>query len=63
MLTFSRHPSLTMVSYANTLWQSFFKHPCLSRDPIFQKYIPQWVETTAPKIIKVGQKNLIMFQV
>ncbi|KAL0274098.1 UNVERIFIED_CONTAM: hypothetical protein PYX00_006610 [Menopon gallinae] len=53
MLSFSRHPSLTMVRCANTLWQSFFKHQLISRDPVFQKYIPQWVETTAPKIIRV----------
>lgn len=53
MLIFSRHPSLSIISYANTVWSSFFKHQVISRDPVFKKYIPQWFETAAPKIIKV----------
>ncbi|KAK6632104.1 hypothetical protein RUM44_007134 [Polyplax serrata] len=54
MLIFSRHPSLSIISYANTVWSSFFKHQVISRDPVFKKYIPQWFETAAPKIIKVA---------
>lgn len=53
MLTFSRHPSLTIINYANSVWSSFFKHQVMSRDPVFRKYIPQWFETAAPKIIRV----------
>jgi exportin-5 len=53
ILTFSRHPSLTLVHYANSLWMSFFKHEHISKDKVFLTFIPKWVECTAPKITRV----------
>lgn len=53
ILTFSRHPSLTLVYYANSLWMSFFKHEQISKDKVFRTFIPKWVECTAPKITRV----------
>jgi exportin-5 len=53
ILTFSRHPSLTLVHYANALWMSFFKHEHISKDKVFLTFVPKWVECTAPKIMKV----------
>ncbi|PNF23709.1 hypothetical protein B7P43_G02483 [Cryptotermes secundus] len=54
ILTFSRHPSLTLVYYANSLWMSFFKHEQISKDKVFRTFIPKWVECTAPKITRVS---------
>nr|CAD7416970.1 unnamed protein product [Timema poppensis] len=53
MLTFTSHPSLTLAHYANTLWLSFFKHDLISKDPTFLSFVPKWVQSTAPKIVKV----------
>lgn len=54
ILAFSNHPSLTLAQLANPIWNSMLKHEHISRDPIFLSYIPQWVQCTAPKIIKVN---------
>lgn len=53
IITFSRHPSLSVAHYANALWMSFFKHDHISKDPVLVSFIPKWVEATAPKIMKV----------
>ncbi|XP_056634787.1 exportin-5 [Diorhabda sublineata] len=52
ILAYSSHPSLTIAHSANPLWNSMLKNDNVSRDPIFLSYIPQWVQCTAPKIIK-----------
>ncbi|KAL3265609.1 hypothetical protein HHI36_009813 [Cryptolaemus montrouzieri] len=52
ILAFSSHQSLTLAHLANPLWNSMLKHEQISRDPVFLSYIPQWVQCTAPKIIK-----------
>ncbi|KAB0800097.1 hypothetical protein PPYR_07977 [Photinus pyralis] len=54
ILAFSSHPSLTLAHLANPVWNTMLKHDHISRDPIFLSYIPQWVQCTAPKIIKVN---------
>ncbi|KDR17037.1 Exportin-5 [Zootermopsis nevadensis] len=54
ILTFSRHPSLTLVHYANALWMLFFRHEHISKDKVFLTFVPKWVECTAPKIMKVS---------
>lgn len=54
ILTFTQHPSLTLAHYANSLWMAFFKHELISKDPVFLTFVPKWVQSTAPKIIKVG---------
>lgn len=53
IVTFSRHPSLSVAHYANALWTAFFKHDLISKDPVFLNFVPKWVEATAPKIVKV----------
>ncbi|XP_017770815.1 PREDICTED: exportin-5 [Nicrophorus vespilloides] len=53
ILAFSSHPSLTLSHLANPLWNSMMKHEHISRDQVFLSYIPQWVQCTAPKLIKL----------
>lgn len=53
ILAFSSHPSLALAHLANPIWNTMLKHEHISRDPIFLSYIPQWVQCTAPKLIKV----------
>lgn len=52
ILAFSSHQSLTLAHMANPLWNSMLKHDQIARDSLFLSYIPQWVQCTAPKIIK-----------
>ncbi|XP_072394417.1 exportin-5 [Diabrotica undecimpunctata] len=52
VLAYSSHPSLNISHAANPLWNSMLKNEQVARDPIFLSYIPQWVQCTAPKIIK-----------
>ncbi|KAJ8964039.1 hypothetical protein NQ314_005179 [Rhamnusium bicolor] len=52
ILAYSNHKSLSLAHSANPLWNSMLKNDNVSRDPIFLSYIPQWVQCTAPKIIK-----------
>lgn len=54
ILAFSSHPSLTLAHLANPLWNSMMKHEHVSREPIFLSYIPQWVQCTAPKLVKLN---------
>ncbi|KAJ8972526.1 hypothetical protein NQ317_013841 [Molorchus minor] len=52
ILAYSSHQSLTLAHSANPLWNSMLKNEQVSRDPVFLSFIPQWVQCTAPKIIK-----------
>lgn len=52
ILAYSSHPSLTLAHSANPLWNSMLKNEYITRDPVFLSYVPQWVQCTAPKIIK-----------
>ncbi|CAH1159792.1 unnamed protein product [Phaedon cochleariae] len=52
VLAYSCHPSLALAHSANPLWNAMLKNDQVSRDPVFLSYIPQWVQCTAPKIIK-----------
>lgn len=54
IIAFSSHPSLSLAHLANPLWNSMLKHEHISREPIFLSYIPQWVQCTAPKLIKLN---------
>ncbi|GLH08763.1 Exportin-1 [Gryllus bimaculatus] len=58
ILAFTRHPSLTLSHYANSLWMAFFKHDQISKDHVFLTFIPKWVQSTAPKIIKVSYPSV-----
>lgn len=53
VLAFSSHPSLTLAHLANPLWNSMTKHEHISRDPVFLSFVPQLVQCTAPKLIKM----------
>ncbi|KAK9509310.1 hypothetical protein O3M35_006655 [Rhynocoris fuscipes] len=53
IVTFTRHPSLTLVYYANSLWLSLMKHDQISKDDVFLSFVPKWVDAAGPKIIKV----------
>ena len=53
IVTFTRHPSLSLVCYANSLWLSLMKHDQISRDEVFLSFVPKWVEAAGPKIMKV----------
>lgn len=52
ILAYSAHESLTLAHLANPIWNSMLKHEHVSRDPVFLSFIPQWVQCTAPKIVK-----------
>nr|XP_024216968.1 exportin-5 [Halyomorpha halys] len=53
IVTFTRHPSLSLVCYANSLWLALMKHDQICRDEVFLSFVPKWVETAGPKIMKV----------
>lgn len=53
IVTFTRHPSLSLVCYANSLWLALMKHDQISRDDVFLSFVPKWVEAAGPKILKV----------
>ncbi|KAJ8935063.1 hypothetical protein NQ318_007161 [Aromia moschata] len=52
ILAYSSHTSLSLAHSANPLWNSMLKNEHVARDPVFLSFIPQWVQCTAPKIIK-----------
>ncbi|XP_063223391.1 exportin-5 [Bacillus rossius redtenbacheri] len=52
ILNVTCHPSLTLAHYANSVWMCFFKHDNISKDPVFFSFVPRWVESTIPKIVK-----------
>lgn len=53
IVTFTRHPSLSLVCYANSLWLALMKHDQICRDEVFLSFVPKWVEAAGPKIMKV----------
>ncbi|KRT83706.1 hypothetical protein AMK59_3253 [Oryctes borbonicus] len=54
VVAFSSHSSLTLAHLANPIWNSMMKHDQISRDSMFLSYISEWVQCTAPKIIKLN---------
>lgn len=57
ILTFTTHPSPTLVHLANAIWIMLFKHEQIKADPILLTYIPKYVDSTAPKLIKMSYPN------
>nr|CAI5833878.1 unnamed protein product [Callosobruchus analis] len=51
-LAYSSQASLVLAHLAIPLWNSMLKNEHVARDPVFLSYIPQWVQCTAPKIVK-----------
>ena len=54
LLFFSQHPSIVVNYYANNLWAQFCRHPDISKDEIFTKYLPKWTEVASKKVVKIG---------
>ena len=57
VLSFTTHPSLTLTHLANGIWVMLFKHEQIKTNPCLLTYIPKFVESTGPKLIKVGYPN------
>ncbi|KAF6200266.1 hypothetical protein GE061_006569 [Apolygus lucorum] len=53
IVTFTRHASLSLVYYANSLWLQLMKHDQISKDEVFLSFVPKWVDAAGPKIMKV----------
>ncbi|CAH0391468.1 unnamed protein product [Bemisia tabaci] len=53
VVAFSKHPSLTIVHLINPIWNSFLKHDSISKDPVFLTFLPEWVDASASKLIKM----------
>ncbi|XP_076168892.1 exportin-5-like protein Ranbp21 [Ptiloglossa arizonensis] len=54
VLTFTMSSSLTLIHMANAIWIMLFKHEQIKQDPLLLTYIPKYVESTAPKLIKIA---------
>lgn len=59
VLSFTMHPSLTLVQLSNTIWLTFFKHEHIKTDSLLLTYVPKYVETIGPKLVKVLSQNFI----
>lgn len=57
VLTFTMHSSTTLVHCANGIWVMLFKHEQIKTDSLLLTYVPKYVESTAPKLIKVSYSN------
>ncbi|CAH0560661.1 unnamed protein product [Brassicogethes aeneus] len=57
ILAYSSHHSLSLAHLGNPIWNSMLKNEHVARDPVFLSYIPQWVQCTAPKIVKFNYPN------
>lgn len=58
ILSFTRHPSLTLTHTVSQLWGALFRHEAISRQPIMLEFIPKWVEAAAPKAVKVAYPSV-----
>jgi len=54
LLAFTNHNSHTVNYFANELWAKFCRHAEISKDDVFQTFIPKWVECALKKAVKVG---------
>ncbi|KAI4484620.1 hypothetical protein M0804_007186 [Polistes exclamans] len=53
VLTFTMYSNLTLTHLANAIWVMLFKHEQIKSDALLLTYVPQYVEYTAPKLIKI----------
>ncbi|KAL2740682.1 exportin-5 [Vespula squamosa] len=53
VLTFTMYSSLTLTHLANAIWIMLFKHEQIKSDSLLLTYVPKYVESTAPKLIKI----------
>lgn len=51
MLTFTRHPSLHIYNYTNTLWSQLFRHELVSRSKTLHEVLPTWVSIVSQKVM------------
>lgn len=54
ILTFTNHPSQLLGSITQSLWVAFLRHEYISADPIFQSFIPKYIESTRTTLVKIG---------
>ena len=57
VLTFTLHASPTLVQLSSSIWVTFFKHEHLKTDPLILSYVPKYVESIGPKLIKIPFPN------
>ncbi|XP_012279678.1 exportin-5 [Orussus abietinus] len=57
VLTFTVHSSLTLTHLANAIWIMLFKHEQIKVDSTLLTYIPKYVETSGPKLVRVAYHN------
>ncbi|XP_067013098.1 exportin-5 [Anabrus simplex] len=58
ILRFTEHPSLTLTHAVNDVWVTFMRSDPISKDSCFLEYLPNWLQATARKIIKVDYPSL-----
>ncbi|XP_043268012.1 exportin-5 isoform X2 [Venturia canescens] len=57
VLSFTMHSSLTLTHLANSIWIMLFKHEQIKTDSLILTYIPKYIESTAPKLMKIAYPN------
>lgn len=57
VLSFTMHSSLTLTHLSNAIWVMLFKHEQIKTDSLLLTYVPKYIESTAPKLIKVAYPN------
>ncbi|KAK2577119.1 hypothetical protein KPH14_003281 [Odynerus spinipes] len=53
VLIFTMYSSLTLTHLTNAIWIMLFKHEQIKNDSLLLTYVPKYVESTAPKLIKI----------
>ncbi|XP_051161019.1 exportin-5 [Leptopilina boulardi] len=57
VIHFTMHSNLTLTHLANSIWILFFKHEQIKIDSLLLTYVPKYIESTGPKLIKVTYSN------
>lgn len=57
VLHFTMHSNLTLTHLANSIWIMLFKHEQIKMDSLLLTYVPKYIESTGPKLIKVTYPN------
>ena len=54
VLSFSSHQSLALSHIASGIWMMLFRHEQIKTDPCLLAYVPKFIESAGPKLIKVA---------
>ncbi|CAB0035920.1 unnamed protein product [Trichogramma brassicae] len=57
VMIFTIHSSFTLVQLSNAIWITFFKHEHIKTDSLLLTYIPKYIESIGPKLIKPMPQN------